>query len=108
MLVEIGIHISIRILHTEFLLDIGCPRHERCQFFVGLVFPQVRKLHQHVLEIGKGLNTVYLCTFRQGIHNGAGLGSFCGITEQPILSTKGKRADGVFCQVVGDRYLAVR
>ena len=38
MLVEIGIHISVRILHTEFLLDIGCPRHERLQFFVGWLF----------------------------------------------------------------------
>lgn len=28
LLVEIGIRISIRILHTEFLLDIGCPMHE--------------------------------------------------------------------------------
>ena len=51
MLVEIGIHISVRILHTEFLLDIGCPRHERFKFFVGWVFSQVRQLHQHVLEI---------------------------------------------------------
>ena len=52
MLVKIGIHISVRILHTEFLLDIGCQRHERFQFFVGLVFSQLRQLHQHMLEIG--------------------------------------------------------
>ena len=56
----------------------------------------------------KGLNTVCLCTFHQGIHNGAGLSSFCGIAKQPVLSAKGKGADGVLCQVVGDRHLAVR
>ena len=107
MLVEIGIHISIRILPTEFLLDIGCPRHEQFQFFVGLVFLQVRQLHQHMLEISKRFNTVCLCTFHQGIHNGAGLSSFCGIAEQPVLSAKGKGADGVLCQVVGDRHFAI-
>ena len=39
--------------------------------------------------------------------NGAGLGSLCSIAEQPVLSTKGKGADGVLCQVVGDRNLAI-
>lgn len=34
--------------------------------------------------------------------------SFCGIAKQPVLSAKGKGADGVLCQVVGDRHLAVR
>ena len=39
--------------------------------------------------------------------NGAGLGSLCSIAEQPVLSTKGKGADGVLCQVVGDRHFAI-
>ena len=107
MLVEIGIHISIRTLHTEFLLDIGCLRHERLQFLVRMRFVEIRKLQQHMLEISKRFNTVCLCTFHQGIHNGTGLGSFCGIAEQPVLSAKGKGADGVLCQVVGDRHFAI-
>lgn len=40
LLVEIGIYISIRILHTEFLLDIGYPRHKRFQLYVELIFPR--------------------------------------------------------------------
>ncbi len=99
---------EIRILHAKFLLSIGCQRHERLQFLVRMRFAEVRKLQQHVLEIGKEFKTVYLCTFHQGIHNSAGLGSLCGFTEQPILSAKGKRADGILCQVVGDRHLTVR
>lgn len=38
-LAKICIHTSIRIFHSEFLLDVKCPRLERCQFFVGLFFP---------------------------------------------------------------------
>ena len=101
-------HISVRILHAKFLLDIGCPRHERLRLLVRMRFAEIRQLHQHMLEIGKRFNTVCLCTFHQGIHNGTGLGSLCGIAEQPVLSAKGKGADGILRQVVGDRHLAVR
>ena len=35
------------------------------------------------------------------------IGSFCGIAEQSVLSAKGKGEDGVLCQVVGNRHLAI-
>ena len=53
------------------------------------------------------LNSVGLGCLHQRIHNGTGLCAFHTVAEQPILSSYHKGADGIFSQVVGDRYISI-
>ena len=69
--------------------------------------PKVRKLYQHMLEIGKRLYSICLCALHQGVYNGAGLGTFWRIAKQPVLSSQGKGPDCVFSKIIGDRNLTV-
>lgn len=67
MLVEIGIHISVRILHAECLRDVGCPGHEKLQFTMGMVFRDTESASAHARD-RQEIYTVCHYSFYQRTH----------------------------------------
>ena len=60
------------------------------------------QLFKKVFQIPFGVQVVGFGGFHQAVDDGTGFGSFGAITEKPIFSPNGERADAVFRGVVGN------
>ena len=61
---------------------------------------------EEVLEVLERIQAVGLGILDDTVDGGAGLGSFRGVAEQPILATDGEVADGALADVVRERGVA--
>lgn len=65
----------------------------------------VRQVVEEVLEVLERVQAVGLGSLDDVIDGSAGLGSFRGVAEQPILAADGEVADGALADVVGTYHL---
>ena len=61
---------------------------------------------EEVLEVLERIQAVGLGSLDDAVDDGAGLGSFRGVAEQPILAADGEVADGALADVVRERGVA--
>ena len=66
----------------------------------------VRQVLEEVLEVLERIQAVGLGSLDDAVDDGAGLGSFRGVAEQPILAADGEVADGALADVVRERGVA--
>lgn len=66
----------------------------------------VRQVLEEVLEVLERVQAVGLGSLDDAVNGGAGLGSFRGVAEQPILAADGEVADGTLADVVRERGVA--
>ncbi|EEX68156.1 hypothetical protein MITSMUL_05158 [Mitsuokella multacida DSM 20544] len=66
----------------------------------------VRQVLEEVLEVLERVQAVGLGSLDDTVDGGAGLGSFRGVAEQPILAADGEVADGALADVVRERGVA--
>ena len=66
----------------------------------------VRQVFEEVLEVLERIQAVGLGILDDTVDGGAGLGSFRGVAEQPILAADGEVADGTLADVVRERSVA--
>ena len=66
----------------------------------------VRQVLEEVLEVLERIQSVGLGSLDDAVDDGAGLGSFRGVAEQPILTPDGEVADGALVDVVRERSVA--
>ena len=66
----------------------------------------VRQVLEEVLEVLERVQAVGLGSLDDTVDGGAGLGSFRGVAEQPILAADGEVADGALADVVRERSIA--
>lgn len=79
----------------------------RQQGFVILHRGRLRQVFQCVAQPRIGLLAVGFGSFDQAVKLGAGGGTFGRVTEEPVLSTDDKRANGALGSVVVDRQVAM-
>lgn len=66
----------------------------------------VRQVLEEVLEVLERVQAVGLGSLDDAVNGGAGLGSFRGVAEQPILAADGEVADGTLADVIRERGVA--
>lgn len=66
----------------------------------------VRQVLEEVLEVLERVQAVGLGSLDDTVDGGAGLGSFRGVAEQPILAADGEVANGALADVVRERGVA--
>ena len=66
----------------------------------------VRQVLEEVLEVLERVQAVGLGSLDDAVDGGAGLGSFRGVAEQPILAADGEIADGALADVIRKRSVA--
>ena len=104
----------LRVLFTfrfrvlaDSLLYLAAPGHCCFQHFMGCGLSVIRQNRQRIEQVDIGNKPVGLGCFNHGIDYGTGLRSLYGIAEQPVLAAYRKRTDGILCQIVGDRNIAM-
>ena len=66
----------------------------------------VRQVLEEVLEVLERVQAVGIGSLDDAVDGGAGLGSFRGVAEQPILAADGEVANGALADVVRERGVA--
>ena len=66
----------------------------------------IRQVLEEALEVLERVQAVGLGSLDDAVNGGAGLGSFRGVTEQPILAADGEIADGALADVIRERSVA--
>ena len=66
----------------------------------------VRQVLKEVIEVLERIQAVGLGRLDDAVDGGAGLGSFRGVAEQPILAADGEIADGALADVIRERSVA--
>lgn len=76
------LHIGGRVIRKVL-----CPRQQRYQLLFTGILPQLGQLLEQGQQMTEGIQTVAFDHFHHANTQGAGIGSFCGITEQRREST---------------------
>ncbi len=66
----------------------------------------IRQVLEEALEVLERVQAVGLGSLDDAVNGGAGLGSFRGVAEQPILAADGEIADGALADVIRKRSVA--
>jgi len=66
----------------------------------------VRQVFEEVFEVLERIQAVGLGSLDDAVDGSAGLGSFRGVAEQPILAADGEVADGALADIVRERGIA--
>ena len=66
----------------------------------------IRQVLKEVLEVLERVQAVDIGSLDDAVDGGAGLGSFRGVAEQPILAADGEIADGALADVIRERSVA--
>ena len=66
----------------------------------------IRQVLEEVLEVLERVQAVGIGSLDDAVDGGAGLGSFRGVAEQPILAADGEIADGALADVIRKRSVA--
>lgn len=83
------------------------PWQERIELFGMPLDVGIRQLLEEVSEVLKRIQGIGLGRLDDAVDCSAGLCSFRGVAEQPVLATDGKVADGALADVVGQSGVAV-
>lgn len=101
-------HIKKAPLHEQWsldgsfavLLDDLIPWQEVVEVLWMPLDISIRQVLKEVLEVLERVQAVGLGSLDDAVDDGAGLGSFRGVAEQPILAADGEVADGALANVV--------
>lgn len=66
----------------------------------------IRQVLEEVLEVLERVQAVGIGSLDDAVDGGAGLGSFRGVAEQPILAADGEIADGALADVIREHSVA--
>ena len=107
-------HIKKAPLHEQWsldgsfavLLDDLIPWQEVVEVLWMPLDISIRQVLKEVLEVLERVQAVGLGSLDDAVDDGAGLGSFRGVAEQPILAADGEVADGALADVVRERGVA--